>query len=200
MSRTWDLWCFVYNVWLQKRKVLSDPSLPPEFRISLAKSLRHDLFFQVRTDIDVLSLPFSKLIDMSLQIPFLIGIQERVRATFTAEVNQVCSYKKWFLALCERPSAIIICIFQSSYSNRRSLVVNVIKIYHQSSPEHYITVANDKYIVCTDFVFYVLHCSCFSRQLHATSRLKRLVVLNCHWENFMLFNHSHADWSIRNRS
>jgi hypothetical protein len=32
---------------LQKRKVLADPSLPPEFRISLAKSLRHDLFSKV---------------------------------------------------------------------------------------------------------------------------------------------------------
>ncbi len=35
------------HVCLQKRKVLADPSLPPEFRISLAKSLRNDLFFQV---------------------------------------------------------------------------------------------------------------------------------------------------------
>ncbi len=37
----------------QKRKVLSDPTLPPEFRISLAKSLRHDLFFQVFASADV---------------------------------------------------------------------------------------------------------------------------------------------------
>ena len=38
----------------QKKKVLSDPTLPPELRISLAKSLRHDLFFQARctTEID----------------------------------------------------------------------------------------------------------------------------------------------------
>jgi hypothetical protein len=31
---------------VQKRQVLSDPTLPPEFRLTLAQSLRHDLFFQ----------------------------------------------------------------------------------------------------------------------------------------------------------
>ena len=75
---------------LQKRKVLADPSLPPEFRISLAKSLRHDLFSKVLDILDSFgdhSINVRKITDMSLQIPFLVGIQERVRATFTAEVR-----------------------------------------------------------------------------------------------------------------
>jgi len=49
----------------QKKAVLSDPTLPPEFRISLARSLRNDLFSQ---------------------IPFLVNIPEAIRAKFTAEL------------------------------------------------------------------------------------------------------------------
>ena len=39
----------VTNLYLrwQKRKVLADPALPPEFKMALARSLRNDLFVQV---------------------------------------------------------------------------------------------------------------------------------------------------------
>ena len=40
-------WRWTVPCGLQKRRILSDPSLPSEFRLSLARSLRHDLFFQV---------------------------------------------------------------------------------------------------------------------------------------------------------
>ncbi len=90
------IFCVLCDV--QKRKVLSDPTLPPEFRISLARSLRHDLFFQVCVyDIECLSC-LELLTVIFLQIPFLIGIQERVRATFTAEVNLLCSNRLCFPA------------------------------------------------------------------------------------------------------
>jgi hypothetical protein len=34
--------------WMQKRKVLTDGKLPLHFRLSLARSLQHKLFFQAR--------------------------------------------------------------------------------------------------------------------------------------------------------
>ncbi len=41
-----------------------------------------------------LPLHCSMLTVATLQIPFLVGIQERVRATFTAEVT-LCAGKRW---------------------------------------------------------------------------------------------------------
>ena len=38
---------YSYIILRQKRAVLADPALPPEFKMALAKSLRNDLFFQV---------------------------------------------------------------------------------------------------------------------------------------------------------
>jgi len=48
-----------------KRQVLSEGSLPPDLRVSLALSLRHDMF---------------------MQLPFLRNIPERIRANFSAEL------------------------------------------------------------------------------------------------------------------
>jgi hypothetical protein len=36
------------NAFKQKRDILSDPKLPAEFRLALARSLQNDLFCQVR--------------------------------------------------------------------------------------------------------------------------------------------------------
>ena len=46
----------VTNLYLrwQKRKVLADPALPPEFKMALARSLRNDLFVQVVRWLDCL--------------------------------------------------------------------------------------------------------------------------------------------------
>jgi hypothetical protein len=74
-------------VLLQKKNILSDPSLPNEYRISLARSLRHNLFSQAMTVIrGIAILQEYKLMSVSLQIPFLINVQEKIRATLAAEV------------------------------------------------------------------------------------------------------------------
>jgi hypothetical protein len=56
---------------MQKREVLSDPKLPPEFRVALAKSLQDNLFTQVFVSINKQFMQRFRFVSSQLILDFL---------------------------------------------------------------------------------------------------------------------------------